>query len=230
MKKLGRLYLSAFGFFLIMLPAAVAIGGVPYPIPFGIFVAAWIAGLVFICVKMFGKKHTGPKPGYVKKLLLTYYIAGGLLLIGVLSINLFLSVRLERGMRKYVRDGFAYAGPNPSMPDNPRFVFYDLKQKKFIVPKSRFRFGTSNPEKANVVVAFSTDLRDGGDWVVKQTGKKVSDATAQSVSLIIIRTSDWSIIRTENVSETLPYNSHKKQNIQNMEAVERCLNRIFLTE
>ena len=231
MKKYGRFYLSMVGFSMIVLPGVgFAYGRVPYPIPFGIFVAAWIAGLVFFCTKMFGKKQDGAGPGYIKKLLFAYYVAGGLLLIGVLSFNLFLSVRLERGMRKYVRDGYTAVIPEPPMPDNPRFVFYDSREKKFIVPRSKFKYGTSDPAKANVVVAFSTDLRDGGDWVNKKTGKKVSDATSQGVSLTIIRASDWSIIQTEYVSELLEYKSRKKKNIQNMDAVERCLNRIFSTE
>ena len=214
---------------LFWIPAAgvalVASLWIPHPAVFAVLLAAWIAGLVFFVKKLRGVKNAENKPGKIQKIMFLYYVLAGILLFSLLFFNMFISLRLEKKLRPYVKKLYSYSS-QAGMPDNPRFVFYDEKKKTFLAPKGKYKYGTNDPDKASVIVVFSSALVKSGTWVAK-TGGKVGDGTVQKVSLTLVRKSDWSLIETKNIDELLNYGRKTKKSLDSISGVEEYLNAVF---
>ena len=224
MKKYLRFYLCMMLFWIpVAVVALVASLWIPHPAFFAVLLAAWIAGLVFFVKKLRGVKNAENKPGKIPKIMFLYYVLAGILLFSLLFFNMFISLRLEKKLRPYVKKLYS---SQAGMPDNPRFVFYDAKRKTFLAPKGKYKYGTNDPDKASVIVVFSSALVKSGTWVAK-TGGKVGDGTVQKVSLTLVRKSDWSLIETKTIDELLNYGRKTKKSLDSISGVEEYLNAVF---
>lgn len=95
--------------------------------------------------------------------------------------------KMYKALKPYVKEEFSDV--DAELPDAPWFVFYH--NGSFSIPSSRFTRGTDDPDKVNVVVAYTDSASRNGVWVDEATGKAVSDALVQHVSLSLIRLEDW---------------------------------------
>ena len=97
------------------------------------------------------------------------------------------------------------------MPEDPHFVFYNLTKKEFVIPVSGSIYGTDNPDKVNVVVAYKSEVESAGTWVNKYSKQELKSAYAQKVTLYFIRLEDWALIRTATASRVMKigYNDEK---------------------
>jgi hypothetical protein len=100
-------------------------------------------------------------------------------------------------------------------------VFYH--NGSFSVPSERFTLGTDDPDKVNVVVAYSESVSKNGIWVDSATGKKVTDARVQNATLYVIRLEDWALIDEVKFHQQLKQNENGV-NVLGMNGVETYLN------
>jgi AraC-like DNA-binding protein len=69
--------------------------------------------------------------------------------------------RMTRALKPYVKE--EYTDEDVRLPENPRFVFYH--NGSFSVPSDRFTLGTDDPDKVNVVVAYSESVSNNGIFI-----------------------------------------------------------------
>ena len=169
----------------------------------GIIVAiiSWLAG-IFCLLKWFRYRKENPdyKPTTIMFVIFAVlFLSLAVTLPRTLRI-MYSSVRFDMLLRPHIRD--TYAEENVPVPENPRFMFFRLDDKKFLLPVDGYPFGTTDPEEVNVIVAYRVvdkertkkDIRrtDLGDQLLEET--RIYSYTGQSVDLYVIRLSDWSLI------------------------------------
>ncbi len=156
------------------------------------------------------KKNT---PDYKLHPLAIFFIVlffiGGLSTFVVAFPRYYVSLHIKAVIEPYVKDDFTEE--DVPMPDDPYFVFYNMDTKSFAAPGKKYNRGTKEPEKANVVVAYSTDVRNNGKWVDAGTGKYAGEAYEQRVYLYVIRKSDWALIDSTVVAEQMDYGKKNKK-------------------
>ena len=103
------------------------------------------------------------------------------------------------------------------------FVFYH--NGSFSIPSSSFTRGTDDPDKVNVVVAYTDSTSRNGVWVDEVTGKEVSDTLVQHVTLSLIRLEDWALIDEVSFSQQLKQGENGV-NVLGMNQVQFYLNEL----
>ena len=152
------------------------------------------------------------------------------IIVGAVGVLLFIQMALyfpiaarngqmTRVLKPYVKE--EYTDEDVRLPENPRFVFYH--NGSFSVPSERFTLGTDDPDKVNVVVAYSESVSKNGIWVDSASGKKVNDARVQNVTLYVIRLEDWALIDEVKFHQQLKQNENGV-NVLGMSEVENYLN------
>ena len=167
----------------------------------------------------------GKKPG---KAVIAILSAMGVLLLAEMVLVLpatWQTGRLNSTLQPYVQE--SWSDGKGTMPEHPRFVFYNMTTGQFSVPsRGTYPQGTSDPKETNVVVAYRESVQKDGVWVDKSTGKNVGAGLKQKVSLYVIRLDDWSLITQADFSVQLDYGENGR-NVLHMNQVESYLNNLF---
>ena len=133
--------------------------------------------------------------------------------------------RLNSTLLPLVQEDFS--DRHGALPDNPRFVFYNLDTGRFSIPSTRlYPNGTNDPAEVNVVIAYTEGQQKSGSWVSKNTGKKVSDAYSQGVTLYVLRAEDWSLVTKTHFSQQLRYDENGV-NVLGMNSVVSYINNLL---
>ena len=155
----------------------------------------------------------GKKPG---KAVIAILSAMGVLLLAEMVLVLpatWQTGRLNSTLQPYVQE--SWSDGKGTMPEHPRFVFYNMTTGQFSVPsRGTYPQGTSDPKETNVVVAYRESVQKDGVWVDKK------------VSLYVIRLDDWSLITQADFSVQLDYGENGR-NVLHMNQVESYLNDLF---
>ena len=129
--------------------------------------------------------------------------------------------KMYKARKPYVKEEFSDV--EAELPDDPWFVFYH--NGSFSIPSSRFTRGTDDPDKVNVVVAYTDSTSRNGVWVDEVTGKEVSDTFVQHVTLSLIRLEDWALIDEVSFSQQLKQGENGV-NVLGMDQVQFYLNEL----
>ena len=119
---------------------------------------------------------------------------------------------LNNALKKYIRD--EWSSTNANVPENPKFVLYDMEKKQFSYPvdggigKEKHlcdhKYAAKTPDEANIAIGYANGgTGTYGYWYDTKTGKKTEDAITQKASFYAIKIDDWSLIDAVNVSEQL---------------------------
>ena len=129
--------------------------------------------------------------------------------------------KMYKALKPYVKEEFSDV--EAELPDDPWFVFYH--NGSFSIPSSSFTRGTDDPDKVNVVVAYTDSTSRNGVWVDEVTGKEVSDTLVQHVTLSLIRLEDWALIDEVSFSQQLKQGENGV-NVLGMNQVQFYLNEL----
>ena len=162
------------------------------------------------------KQYDAPKAGKpICRIALLIVIAG---LIGSIALPAVPAIvsgarnnALNQALQQYVKDGDLESGA--SLPENPKFVLYDMDAEKFYypqgsglgrVPYADSAFAAKNPDEATIVIAYSDEgASRGGYWYEENSGKKVADEFVQAARVYAIRLDDWTVIDSKLVTKAL---------------------------
>ena len=162
------------------------------------------------------------KPGRVVGIILAVVAVLFLVQAGISLPPMWRNMRMNGALRAYVQD--SYAATEAALPEDPWFVFYH--NGSFSVPSSAYARGTDDPDKVNVVVAYTESVSTNGTWVEQGTNETVADARVQNVTLNVIRLEDWALIDTASFSEQLDYDE-TGVNVLGMNQVRSYLGDLF---
>lgn len=75
------------------------------------------------------------------------------------------------------------------LPEDPKFVFYDSNNKEYVYPYQYhlYDYGAKTPEEVNLIVYYSAEIREDGEWVSRWTGEYVKDAKSLRETITIKR-------------------------------------------
>ncbi|MBQ6430955.1 MAG: hypothetical protein IJJ99_03655 [Oscillospiraceae bacterium] len=176
--------------------------------------------LYFVGYRSRVKQYDAPKAGKaLSRVALLIVIAGFLCAFALPVVPAVVkSVRdgsLNQALQSSVRDGELERGA--SLPEDPKFVLYDMDAKKFHypqdsglgkVPYADSVYAAKSPEEANIVIAYSDEgTSKGGYWYDENSGKKVADEFVQAARIYAIRLDDWTLIDSMLVTKALPKGS-----------------------
>lgn len=126
------------------------------------------------------------------------------------SIPMIGQNRLNAKLRHYVKEEFA--DENANVPENPKYVLYDLDGKTFSYPTSHHNeYAAKEAEEVNVIIAYSDGgTKTIGKWYDKGSGENLSDLQTQSASIYAIRLDNWALIDSKSLSVQLKYGENGK--------------------
>ena len=175
-----------------------------------------VAGIInyFAGYRSHIKRHNAPKAGKPTSVIaLLLVIVGGISAFIVPYVPNFIQTArnnsLDNSLHHYVKT--EWSSKNAKVPQNPKFVLYDMDSGRFSYPVS-FGIGkekglcdnpyaAKNAGEANIAIGYS----DGGSsksgyWYDKNSGKKTEDAFTQKATIYAIRLDDWSLIDQKSES------------------------------
>lgn len=125
------------------------------------------------------------------------------------SIPLISQNQLNAKLQPYVKEELE---ENGQVPENPKYVLYDMDHERFSYPSSHHNdYAAKNSDEVNVIIAFSDGgTKIVGSWYDKGSGKNLSDLQTQGASVYAIRLDDWSLIDVTSYSVQLKYGENGK--------------------
>lgn len=143
-----------------------------------------------------------------KTILIICSVVAGIVVISS-SIPLINQNRLNAKLQPYVKEELE---ENGWVPENPKYVLYDIDHERFSYPSSHHNdYAAKNPDEVNVIIAFSDGgTKIVGSWYDKGSGQNLADLQTQGASVYAIRLDDWSLIDVTSYRVQLKYGENGK--------------------
>ncbi len=140
------------------------------------------------------KQQFKPQKHYKKAAIIVGALSAGVVFYVVLPVALQMNQtgNIDAALRPMMKEDYTQTGV--SLPDNAKYILYNINKQTFETDSGTLLKGISeNTKQINVVVTYQITTASIGVWKT-EGGAVISSAYAETMTLCVVRLSDWSLI------------------------------------